>query len=99
MLFRSEELLLGARRYRGAELEKRGIPFPVLPRKEVLEYARQLARDLTEKPRPSLITLKNHLVASLRKELPEVIEQEVEMHDKTFQLPEVKQRILGLFGK
>jgi polyketide biosynthesis enoyl-CoA hydratase PksI len=62
----AEELLLNAGTYRGAELEKRGIPFPVLPREEVLEHAIQLAREVAEKPRVSLITLKDHLVAQIR---------------------------------
>jgi len=95
----AEEMLLSARTYRGADLEKRGIPFPVLPRAEVLEYAQQLARDLAEKPRVSLITLKSHLVAEIRAQLPAVIEQEVAMHAKTFHLPEVKERIQSVFGK
>lgn len=95
----AEELLLNAGNYRGAELGKRGIPFPVLPRAEVLNYAFELARQLAEKPRVSLITLKDHLVKSLRDQLPGVIEQEVAMHEKTFHQPEVKERIIALFGK
>ena len=95
----AEELLLTAANYRGAELEKRGIPFPVLPRKEVLDYAQQLARQVAEKPRLSLITLKDHLVAPLRAQLPKTIDQEVAMHEKTFHQPEVKDRITELFGK
>ena len=95
----AEELLLNAGNYRGAELEKRGIPFPVLPRVEVLNYAVELARQIAEKPRLSLITLKDHLVAPLREQLPEIIKQEVEMHEKTFHQPEVKDRIIALFGK
>jgi polyketide biosynthesis enoyl-CoA hydratase PksI len=95
----AEELLLTAASYRGAELEKRGIPFPVLPRQEVLTYAYQLAQQLAEKPRISLITLKDHLVAPLRKQLPTIIEQEIAMHEKTFHQPEVKDRIMTLFGK
>lgn len=95
----AEEMLLSARTYRGADLEKRGIPFPVLPRVEVLEYAHQLARDLAEKPRVSLVTLKSHLVAEIRAQLPKIIEQEVAMHEKTFHLPEVKERIQSVFGK
>jgi polyketide biosynthesis enoyl-CoA hydratase PksI len=95
----SEELLLNAGNYRGAELEKRGIPFPVLPRIEVLDYAYQLARQVTEKPRVSLITLKDHLVAPLRTQLPQIIEQELAMHEKTFHQAEVKDRIMTLFGK
>jgi polyketide biosynthesis enoyl-CoA hydratase PksI len=95
----AEELLLNAANYRGAELEKRGVPFPVLPRAEVLDYARELARQIAEKLRNSLITLKNHLTAPLRAELPGVIEQELAMHEKTFHQAEVKERISELFGK
>lgn len=95
----AEELLFSANNYRGAELGKRGIPFPVLPRKDVVDYALGLARQLAEKPRISLITLKDHLVASLRERLPAVIEKEIAMHEKTFHLPEVRERIMGLFGK
>lgn len=95
----AEEMLLSARTYRGAELEKRGIPFPVLPRVDVLAYAHQLASDLADKPRASLVTLKDHLVAEMRAQLPAVIEQEVAMHAKTFHLPEVKERIQSVFGK
>lgn len=95
----AEELLLSAANYRGAELERRGIPFPVLPRKEVLDHAYELARQVAEKPRISLITLKDHLVSPLREELPKVIEREIEMHEKTFHQPEVKENIMTLFGR
>lgn len=95
----AEELLLNGANYRGAELEKRGIPFPVLPRTEVLGYALELARQLAEKPRISLITLKDHLVAKLRQELPGIIQQELAMHEKTFHQPGVKERIMTLFGE
>jgi len=95
----AEELLLNAANFRGAELEKRGIPFPVLPRAEVLDHALQLARQVAEKPRVSLITLKDHLVKRIRDRLPEVIEQELAMHEKTFHQEEVKDRIMTLFGK
>jgi len=94
----AEEMLLSARTYRGADLEKRGIPFAVLPRAEVLAYAQQLARDLAEKPRISLVTLKSHLVDGIRKQLPSFIEQELAMHAKTFHQPEVKERIQKAFG-
>lgn len=95
----AEEFLLNAGNYRGADLEKRGIPFPVLPRAEVKNYALELAQQLAEKPRPSLRILKDHLVAPLRAQLAAVIEQEVAMHEKTFHHPEVKERIYTLFGR
>jgi 4-carboxy-3-alkylbut-2-enoyl-[acp] decarboxylase len=95
----AEELLLSAGNYRGAELEKRGVPFPVLPRTEVLAYAQELAAQIAEKPRISLILLKDHLVASLRAQIATVIEQEVAMHEKTFHRAEVKYRINNLFSR
>ncbi|XLS29182.1 polyketide synthase [Flavobacteriaceae bacterium M23B6Z8] len=95
----AEEMLLTARNYRGEELQKRGFPFPVLPRDQVLPYAYELAATLAEKPRVSLVALKDHLVAELREQLPGVIQQEVRMHEKTFGQPEVKTRIKTLFGK
>ena len=95
----AQELLFSADNYRGAELEKRGIAFPVLPRREVFGHALRVARGLAEKPRVSLITLKDHMVASLRERLPAVIEKELAMHDATFHLPETKERIMRLFGK
>lgn len=95
----SQEMLMKAANYRGAELQERGIAFPVYPRSEVLEEAYKLARQLAEKPRVSLITLKDHLVADIREKLPEVVEKEVAMHDKTFHQPEVKERIQSLFGR
>jgi polyketide biosynthesis enoyl-CoA hydratase PksI len=92
------EMMMAARTYRGEELQRRGVPFPVLPRAEVMPYALELARDLAEKPRISLVALKDHLVASLREGLPQVIAQEVAMHETTFHRPEVKDRIEALFG-
>ena len=95
----AEEMLIGAGTYRGSELEKRGIAFSVLPRAEVLAHAYQLAREIAQKPRISLVTLKDNLVAELRDQLPHVIEQEVAMQEKTLHQPEVKDRIHALFGK
>jgi len=94
----AEEMMIGAKTYRGEELQKRGIPFPVLPRADVMEYAVELATTIAEKPRISLVTLKDHLVAPLREGLPGVIDQEIAMHEKTFHRPEVKDRIEAFFG-
>lgn len=94
----AQEMLMTAANYRGADLAQRGIPFPVVPRAEVLSCAHKLARDLAEKPRRSLVTLKNHLVADLRRRLPEVTELEVAMHGQTFHDAEVKERIRSLYG-
>lgn len=94
----AQEMMIAARTYRGEELQKRGVPFPVLPRAEVMPYALELAGTIAEKPRVSLVTLKDHLVAPLRAGLPQAIRQEVAMHEMTFHQPEVKERIEALFG-
>jgi polyketide biosynthesis enoyl-CoA hydratase PksI len=92
------EMMLSASNYRGEELQQRGIPFPVLPRDQVMPHAVELARTLAEKPRHSLVTLKEHLNAPLREALPGMVAQEVAMHAVTFAQPEVKSRISSLFG-
>ncbi len=94
----AEEMMIAARTYRGDELQRRGIAFPVLPRAEVMSYAMEFATSLAEKPRVSLVTLKDHMVRRLRAGLSQAIEQELAMHEKTFHLPEVKDRIETLFG-
>jgi polyketide biosynthesis enoyl-CoA hydratase PksI len=95
----AHELLFTARNYQGEELRQRGIPFSVLPRREVLPRACTLARDMARMPRHSLVTLKAHMTAGLHQRLPAIIAQEVRMHDETFHQPEVKQAIATLFGQ
>lgn len=94
----AQEMLMGAGTHRGADLAQRGIPFPVLPRQEVLPHAIEQARQLAEKPRDSLRILKDHLVGDLRSRLPAITEQEVAMHAQTFHQDEVRERIRTLFG-
>ena len=95
----ASEMMLSAATYRGEELQRRGVPFPVVPRDQVLAHAYEIARSVAEKPRVSLLALKAHLVAPLRAQLPTFIEQEVAMHELTFHRPEVRTRIEALFGK
>jgi polyketide biosynthesis enoyl-CoA hydratase PksI len=95
----AQEFLMVAGSHRGADLEKRGIPFPVLPRREVLPAALAMAGQLAEKPREALVLLKDHLVRDLRAGLAQVIRDEVRMHEQTFRGAEVAQRIEALFGK
>ncbi len=95
----AEEMMIAAGTYYGEELQSRGIPFPVLPRGKVMDYALKLAKSIAEKPRDSLIVLKDHLVGGLREELPKIIELEVKMHELTFRKPEVKGLIESSFGR
>ncbi|WP_313918336.1 polyketide synthase [Tahibacter sp.] len=92
------EILTTGRNYRGAELQQRGISFPVVARALVLEQALALARNLAEKPRISLVLLKQRLNARLNRELAEAVDAELRMHETTFHLPEVRRKIDEEFG-
>lgn len=96
----AQEILFTGKSYRGAELEKRGIPFTVLPQKEVLPYAIQLAKLLSHSPIESLIALKDTIAEPTREKLSRTYEKELKMHDKTFvNKPEIKDRIQSLFSQ
>lgn len=87
------EMLMGARSYRGQELANRGVPFPVIARPDVLPEALRLASELAQMPRQSLTELKAHLSHSLRTQLPDFVERELRMHELTFHQSGVLQRI------
>ncbi|SMO31796.1 Enoyl-CoA hydratase/carnithine racemase [Melghirimyces algeriensis] len=79
----AQELLFTGKNVKGTELADRGASVPILPRKEVLPHARKMARELAEKPRESLMLLKQHMVTSLKADLTEVVEKEWAMQEKT----------------
>jgi polyketide biosynthesis enoyl-CoA hydratase PksI len=95
----AQEFLMTARTFRGAELAARGVPFEVRPRTDVLPTALELARGLAEKPRRSLVTLKDHLVRDLRERLPEAVARELTMHEVTFHQPEVRELLMSRYGE
>lgn len=95
----ANEILFTGKRYKGIELEKKGVPYEILPSKEVLSYAKELAASLAEAPRQSLIALKKHMSEGIREKLPIYIEKELKMHDATFvNQPLVKNKINSIFG-
>lgn len=94
----ANEMMFTAKNYRGGELEKRGVTLPIVARNEVLNYSVELGQSLAEKPRISLVTLKDHMTESLRESISLYTEKEIRMHKKTFHLPETKARIEMLFG-
>ncbi len=93
------EMLFSAENYRGGDLQERGASLKVVPKAEVYNTAFLLAKSLAEKPRLSLMTLKHHLTAELKTQLPSVIQKELDMHKTTFHQPEVAKRIELLFGQ
>lgn len=93
------ELLYTADTYSGGVLKAKGIPVPVVRKAEVLTKAMQIAKQLADKPRQSLTLLKSHLTDEIRQRLPQIIQQELAMHEKTFTQIEVKKRIEERFGQ
>lgn len=94
----AQEVLYTGNRFRGSELEKKGAQIPILPRKEVLPYAIQLAKDLSTVPRESLILLKEHMTKHIKENLAETLEKEWEMQEQTFvNKPKVLEKILTVF--
>ena len=92
------EMLFTAKSYHGAELKERGAGAIIVDRNEVVSTAMKIARELVEKPRLALVTLKEHFSGAIEKELAECIRKELKMHELTFSRPEVRERIEALFG-
>ena len=94
----ASEMLMSARSYHGGALEKRGLPFPVVPRDGVVDAALGLARELADKPAAALRLLKAQLTRGLKERLPAAVEAEAAMHDVTFADADVQARIRHRWG-
>lgn len=94
----ASEMLMSARSYHGGVLEKRGLPYPVVPRDGVVETALGLARELADKPAAALRLLKAQLTRGLTERLPATVDAEVAMHDVTFADADVQARIRDRWG-
>ena len=93
------EMLLTAGGYQGGELARRGVGIHVVKRKEVVALALRIAREMADKPRVSLVLLKQQLTANIRAALPATVAAERKMHETTFTGDEVRERIENRFGK
>lgn len=91
------EMLFRAANYYGKELKQRGAPVKIVSKTDVIPTAMQIAKELADKPKISLQTLKKHLTSKIRSALPQIIKQELEMHKITFAIPEVRARIENLY--
>ena len=92
------EMLLTARNYYGRELKERGAAANIVSKSEVMPTALAVAKELADKPLVSLKVLKKHLNRHMATQYTEAINAELKMHEITFVLPEVRQRIEGRFG-
>ncbi len=87
------EMMYTARYYTGEELERRGASVIVTEQNNVLNEAIKMARIIREKPRVSLIALKEELASRILERLDAIIEKEDAMHKRTFTSDEVKENI------
>jgi len=95
----ASEMMWTAREFTGSELKLRGAPMMVTPAKEVLKEALSIASSLSKKPLSALHVFKKTTANRLLKKLPEIIEQELHMHQEVFQSPDARDRIQAYFQK
>lgn len=93
------EMLYTGRNYRGAELAKRGAQMPILPRKEVLGHALDMAQQMAHAPRPTMVQLRRLLSADWRKNFDAHIEDEMSTMAETVQQAEVAENMAAIFSQ
>ncbi len=89
----ANEMLLTGKAFRGSHFEGRGGFNYVLPQKDVMTKAFEIASLLLEKPRTSLVTLKLFLSSTKRELFEAARTSECLMHQITFSLPDVERLI------
>ncbi len=93
----ASEMMLTARLFTGLELKNRASGVLIKPQADVLKEAISIAMNLSEKPLPALIALKEDMAKKILDQLPTVIQHELAMHQLTFSTEEVKKRIHTVF--
>lgn len=92
------EMMFTGQNYRGRTLKERGTSLKIVPNSEVIAESIKLAKSLAEKPRKSLMILKEHIRKSMLPALQEIIQQELIMHEMTIHEEEVSTRIEHFFN-
>ncbi|WP_459212978.1 SDR family NAD(P)-dependent oxidoreductase [Aquimarina rhabdastrellae] len=80
----TRDTLLTGIEYSGQILKEKGIPLPVVSRKEIIEFAFTLAKELTRNSRNSLIAFKNQMTCYVKERLEDTYARELSMHEETF---------------
>ncbi len=91
------EMLITAGTYQGSVLQQRGAPVIIVDKNDVLGEAYRIANSLLDKPRVSLLLLKERLAEIHRREVQVAVEKELQMHKISFKQPEVRENIHALF--
>lgn len=80
----ARETLMTAQEYAGKELKERGLFMSVLPKEQVASAALDLARQIANRSRSSLVAFKHQQTQHLYAPLEETYKHELAMHEKTF---------------
>jgi len=80
----ARETLLSAKEISGNDLKARGLTLPVLPRREVVSNAIELAGRLARQSRTRLLGLKRLWTHALHNTKDDVYRRELAMHEQTF---------------
>jgi polyketide biosynthesis enoyl-CoA hydratase PksI len=92
------EMMYTARLFKGSELAEKGANFnAIVPRKEVLKTATDMAKRIGEKNRESLYLLKYALVSRRKKMLIDAQVHEDLMHRISFAFPETRATIEAIY--
>lgn len=89
----ASEMMMTAKFYKGSELKGRGLFTHVVPAREVLALAMDVAQRIAERPRHVLTMLKTELAIPRRRALMEAMSREHFMHELCFSRPETKELI------
>lgn len=81
------EMLYTAQRYRGGDLQARGVAVEILKGSEVIPRALAIAREIADKPSLQLRLLKERLTEEIRHGVEDAIEKELVMHQLVFRAP------------
>ena len=96
----ANEMMFTGKRFKGSKLKEKGVNINyILPKKELMAKAFDIALQISEKNIQSLNFLKSALVAQKKKLLIEARLQEDMMHKITFSLPETKKTIDGFYAE
>lgn len=97
--FIANEMMFTGKRFKGSELAQKGTNINyVVPRKDVLAKARDIALQISEKNVKSVNLLKYTLSAKKKKLLIDARLQEDMMHKLSFAYPETKDRINSFYA-
>lgn len=98
--FIASEMMFTGKRFRGSELAKKSTNINyILPKKEIMPKAKDIALQISEKNIKSIYLLKNTLSTKKKKLLIEARSQEDLMHRISFAFPETKAAIQDFYAE